>query len=87
MKTKSRKRRTLAQLGRDAAQLTREENIEAVIGFEIGEALQYYDRGWRYGHLREVGQRGKRRGMVCVEHPTTGTVWIEARDLKKLKKL
>ena len=45
------KRKDLADVGRELIKEQKAENIVAVAGFDEGEAVQYYDKGWRYGYI------------------------------------
>jgi hypothetical protein len=79
-------KRDLASIGREVIKQEKAENIVAVSGFEIDEAVQYYDDGWRYGHIRELPTKGVNRGRARVEHPVTHRkVWVDGGELKKME--
>jgi hypothetical protein len=79
-----KKKRDLATVGRGLVERQESENVSVVSEFTIGEAVQYYLEGWRFGHIVEIPSRGLRRGMVRVEHSQTGKHWVNARDLRKM---
>lgn len=51
----------------------------------VGEAVQYYKDGWRYGIVKHIPVRGKKLGEIQITHPMTGEVWIPAADVRELK--
>lgn len=76
-------RKTLKQIGREVIKEDKKENVAAASSFRLGEAVQFYREGWRFGHVNAVGAK-LRAGMVQVEHPTTGMHWIKASDVRTL---
>jgi hypothetical protein len=79
-------KRDLATIGREVLKEQKEENIVAVSGFEVDEGVQYYDEGWRFGHIRLLPIKGLNRGRARVEHPVTGRkVWVDGTGLKKME--
>lgn len=52
--------------------------------YRDGEAVQFYDNGWRYGHVVNAPVRGRHAGMVQVEHPIKGKTWVAGADVRKL---
>jgi len=64
--------------------VAKEAAVGAAQEFAVGEAVQYYEKGWRYGHVAEIGAKGLRLGMVKVEHPVTGCVWVKGTDVRRL---
>jgi hypothetical protein len=79
---------TDAVVGRELLEAYRHQNEEQADKLTEGMAVQYYDDGWRYGKVDEGGLPAadeKRYGQVRVKRPTTGTVWVEARDVKPLE--
>lgn len=79
-------KRDLATIGREVIKQEKAENIVAVAGFTEGEAVQYYDCGWRYGFVRELPIKGLNKGRARVEHSVTGRkVWVDGTGLKKME--
>jgi hypothetical protein len=76
-------RRTLKQIGREVIQAEKRDNSAAAITYRIGEAIQFYKDGWRFGHVRALGAK-LRSGMVQVEHQITGNHWVKASDVRHL---
>jgi hypothetical protein len=77
--------RNLAVIGREIIEEQRVENLTAVEGFEIGEAVQYFDQGWRYGFVRELPIKGLNKGRARVEHSVTGRkTWVDGTGLRHL---
>lgn len=77
-------RRTLTELGREQIKETKQANREAATVFRIGEAIQFYKDGWRYGHVKEIGVGKLRSGQIKIEHPITGDHWASASDVRQL---
>lgn len=48
----------------------------------VGQPVQYYDNGWRFGHIREIPIKGKHKGEARIEHPMSGLTWIPIADIK-----
>lgn len=83
---KQQKKVSQADKGREILKETKEANVAAVQGYAIDEPVQYYDGGWRYGHVRELPVRGLHRGWARVEHPLTHRkVWVNGTSLRKLE--
>ena len=82
---KKRHRRTLVEIGRDLQVEQNEEAVEAVSEFTIGQPVQYYDKGWRFGHVAEIPSRGLRRGMIQIHHAITGNVWVQGTNVKAIE--
>lgn len=77
---------TQADKGRVILEETKEANVSAVSGYVIGELVQYYDSGWRAGHIVEMPVRGINRGHARVEHLVNQRkVWVDGTSLKKLE--
>lgn len=80
------KRATLSSLGRDVIKQEKAENLTAVSGFNVDEAVQYYSDGWRYGFVRELPVRGLNRGRARVEHSVSGRkTWVDGTGLRKVE--
>jgi hypothetical protein len=77
-------RKTLKQIGREVLQTEKVNNSEAAAAFRIGEAIQFYRAGWRFGHVKALGATKLRAGMVQVEHPMSGDHWLKASDVRTL---
>lgn len=78
-------KRDLATIGREVIKQEKAENITAVEGFEIGEAVQYYIEGWRYGFVRELPIKGINKGRARVEHSVSGKkFWVDGTGLLKI---
>lgn len=82
-KSKEKLKRDLATIGREV--LAEEKQVVPVIGFEIGEAVQYFNDGWRYGHVIDLPDKGLNKGRARVEHPTGHRVWVDGAGLKKME--
>jgi hypothetical protein len=80
-------RRTLKELGREQIKVEKQENRAAADTFRIGEAVQFYKDGWRYGHIKAYGIGKVRGGMLQIEHPITGLLWLDATDVRHLDAL
>jgi hypothetical protein len=53
-----------------------------------GEAVTYYDDGWRYGHIESVPAADEKKyGQVRIVHAQTGRVWVAGRDVRKMKEV
>lgn len=51
---------------------------------EIGSLIQYYDDGWRYGHLVEVaGKRARVRPIRAFKAGTPRCVWAQLTDVRE----
>ena len=80
------KRKDLVEIGREIIKEQKEENIVAVAGFTEGEAVQYYDEGWRYGHIVDLPSKGLNKGRARVQHAVTNRkVWVDGTGLKKME--
>jgi len=80
------KRKDLVDIGREIIKQEKADNIVAVAGFAEGEAVQYYDQGWRYGFVRELPIKGLNKGRARVEHSVTGRkVWVDGTGLKHME--
>jgi hypothetical protein len=77
-------RRTLKEIGREVLAVEKIDNAEAAAAFRIGEAVQFYRGGWRFGHVKALGATKLRSGMVQIEHPMTGEHWLKASDVRPL---
>jgi hypothetical protein len=78
---------TDAVVGRELQEQRRRENEAAADLLTEGEAVQYYDDGWRYGTVEKLPDADEPKyGQVRIVHAQTGRVWIEARDVKKIEK-
>ena len=85
MRRKKTKKLTQADKGRAIIKETKTANVSAVQGFEIDEPVQYYDSGWRYGHIRELPMRGLNRGRARVENSVTHRkTWVDGTGLLKV---
>ena len=86
MRRKKVVKRDLASIGREVIKQQKAENIVAVAGFDEGEAVSYYDKGWRYGFIRELPIKGLNKGRARVQHSVTGRkTWVDGTGLKKIK--
>lgn len=84
-KKKEPPKRDLATIGREVLAEQKEENIVAVAGFEVGEAVQYYDEGWRFGHICELPIKGLNKGRARVHNGITDRkVWVDGTGLRKV---
>ena len=74
---------TDAIVGRELVDMYRHQNEEAADKLAVGQAVQFYDSGWRYGHVDALPESDEPKyGKVRIVHPTTGRVWVEARDVR-----
>ena len=76
---------TDAVVGRDLREEKRRKNEEAADAWEghEGQPCQYYDDGWRYGHVEKVPASDEPRyGEIRVVHAQTGRAWVDARDVR-----
>lgn len=79
-------KKNLATLGRAIQKEQKTENVAAVSGFILGEQVQYYDKGWRVGYVKELPTRGLNRGRARIAHMVTERkVWVDGTSLKKLE--
>jgi hypothetical protein len=77
---------TDAVIGRDLCEQYRLENEAMADQLTVGEAVQYYDEGWRYSHIAELPESDEPKyGHVRVESTKRRAVWVEARDVRRLK--
>jgi hypothetical protein len=84
-KKKEPPKHDLVTIGREILKEKKEENIVAVEGFAEGEAVQYYDEGWRFGHICELPIKGLNLGRARVENGVTKRkVWVDGTGLKKV---
>lgn len=86
---KIKTKKTQADKGREIIKAEKQANVTAVSGFETGEMVQYYDDGWRVGHIKELPVRGKHRGFARVENLVARQrrqLWIDGSSLKKLER-
>lgn len=51
---------------------------------QVGDPVQYYENGWRYGIVKHIPTRGKKADEIQITHPVTGDVWIPAKDVRPL---
>lgn len=49
----------------------------------VGQAVSYYLCGWRYGVVKHICDRGKRKGMIQIENPVSGLVWVPVLDVNE----
>ena len=76
---------TDAFVGRDLLDQHRRENETAADLLVEGQAVTYYDDGWRYGHVETLPAADEKKyGQVRILHAQTGRVWIEARDIRRI---
>lgn len=76
---------TDAVVGRELLETYRHQNEEMADRLTVGQAVQFFDDGWRWGHVDEGGlpeSDEKKYGQVRILHPTTGRVWVAGRDVK-----
>jgi hypothetical protein len=77
---------TDAVVGRDIIEQHQRESEAAADLLTEGEAVTYYNEGWRYGHVETLPASDEPKyGQVRIIHQTTGRVWIAARDVRRLK--
>jgi len=79
-------KRTLKEIGREVLKEEKIQNAATASTFRVGEAVQFYKDGWRYGHVQSLGVK-LRLGMVQVEHPITGSHWVKASDVRTVSAL
>lgn len=71
-----------ATVGRALQQNYKKQNEENADTLHEGDAVNYYDEGWRYGKIEKLPEADEPRyGQVRVVHQMTGRVWVEARDV------
>jgi hypothetical protein len=72
-------------VGRELLEARRRESEEMADTLSEGEAVTYYDDGWRYGHVEKLpASDEKRYGEVRIMHQSTGRIWVAARDVRRL---
>jgi hypothetical protein len=76
---------TDAVVGRDLIEHYRKQSEEQADKLTEGEACQYWDDGWRYGHIEKLPDADEPKyGQVRIVHQVTGRVWVPARDVKPM---
>jgi len=79
---------TDAVVGRDLQARYQRQNEAMVDTLTEGEAVTYYDDGWRYGHIESVPAADEKKyGQVRIVHAQTGRVWVAGRDVRKMKEV
>lgn len=72
-------------VGRDLLEAQRRENEAMADTLVEGQPVQFYDSGWRYGHIDKVPEADEPKyGQVRIIHAQTGRVWVAARDVRKI---
>lgn len=78
--------RTDAVVGRELEVKYRRESEAMADTLTEGEQVQYWDGGWRVGHVDKLPDADEPRyGEVRIIHAQTGRVWVAARDVRKIK--
>ena len=78
--------RTDANVGRELQEFYRHQNEAVADKLTVGEGVEYWDDGWRYGKVDKLPESDEARyGQVRIMHQITGTVWVDGRDIKPLK--
>lgn len=76
---------TDANVGREIQRDNKEKNEQQTDRLQVGQHVQYWDEGWRYGTVDKLPLADETRyGEVRIRHNITGTVWIEGADIKPL---
>jgi hypothetical protein len=75
-----------AFVGRELGVENRKQNEEVADTLTVGEGVQFYSEGWRYGTVDTLPAADEKRyGQIRIRHPTTGAVWVAGRDVRKLE--
>jgi hypothetical protein len=78
---------TDAFIGRDLILAHKRESEEIADTLTIGQGVQYYDGGLRYGTVHILPEADEKRyGQVCILSVTKRTVWVAGRDIRPLEK-
>ena len=76
---------TDAVVGRDLQARYQRQNEAMVDTLSEGEAVQYFDCGWRYGTVEKLPAADEKRyGEVRIVHAQTGRVWVAGRDVRRI---
>ena len=76
---------TDAVVGRELLEQHQRESETMADTLAEGEAVTYYDEGWRYGRVEKLPDSDEPKyGQVRILHAQTGRVWVPARDVKKI---
>jgi len=76
---------TNATVGRALQEMYRRLNEAMADRLTEGQPVQYYDEGWRFGHVEKLPESDENRyGQVRIVHQATGRVWVDGRDIKPL---
>jgi len=76
---------TDAVVGRELLDARRLESEAVADTLTEGETVQYYDDGWRVGKVEKLPAADEPRyGQVRIVHQSTGRIWVEARDVRRI---
>jgi hypothetical protein len=77
--------RTDVVVGRGLLERYRRQSEEMADRLEVGQAVQYFDDGWRYGTVETLPDADHQKyGSVRLVHAATGRIWVAGRDIKPL---
>ena len=85
-RTKEPEPQTDAVVGRELLSDYKHESEAMADTLAEGETVQYYSEGWRVGKVDKLPDADEvRYGQVRIARIPAGTVWVPARDVKKIK--